>query len=266
MAGKPKIRSRKHPARSLPGAVAFAKRILTLGGKGVSLASIATDMGLANTNNGRFRYLLSAAKQFGLIDVVREATHITPTGMHILMPTDEEDHALHLVEAIKKPPVYAALLHRFTGLELPPIASLEGIMLHDHGVAPNKARNAAKAFYESVRYVDIFDSDRIIDVFGEVAASEAGEADDVSRQAAGTPVASPQGPPVWEGLHGQGTGGRESFAGVQEEDVQEISVRLPSGGKCFMRLPGILTKVDASKIKQMVDLMTEDDNSAVAEP
>jgi len=157
-------KSRQYPYYSLERSIKFTKMIYDVGGKGlVPIESIVSHMGLTSSNNRRFSYEKSSARQYGLIISVDKCLQITERARAILFPTknDDPNQILKLNEAIMNPRIYRELIIRYNNKLLPKIEFLRNIF-KEKGIIESSLEPAINAFLQSISYLGVLSEDNKI--------------------------------------------------------------------------------------------------------
>jgi len=157
-------KSRQYPYYSLEKSINFTKLIYDVGGKGlVPIESIVSHMGLTSSNNRRFSYEKSSARQYGLIISVDKCLQITERARAILFPlkNDDPNHILKLNEAVMNPRVYRELINRYNNKLLPKIEFLRNIF-REKGIIESSLEPAINAFLQSISYLGVLSEDNKI--------------------------------------------------------------------------------------------------------
>jgi hypothetical protein len=148
---KERKRSRLYPRYGLEDIVDFTSELNKLGGN-VSIEAFAGNRGQSKSNSS-FTGRISGAKQFGLLGVESNKLFLTPLALRILVPKEENDKTLALLEAFTKPELYKELIKSFNGKVLPERISLGNILRHDYGIEMAARDLAAVNFIHSAEYV-----------------------------------------------------------------------------------------------------------------
>jgi hypothetical protein len=155
-----------YPNATLEECLNFSEKIQKIAGKGTaSLAAVAADLGVSLKTKS-FTYLISAARQYGLIVKTKEGLQLTDRARRILNPINPEELPGLRLEAFKSPPLYQQLIERYDGESLPPNESIENLMYNDLGISSFAKQKAAGVFIENVKYVNTVRNDGIFDVNG----------------------------------------------------------------------------------------------------
>lgn len=161
-------KSRPYPPYSLEDALRFITTIEKLGGRNVSEAVLLRELGIRQPNTKSFWGKVSSAKQFGLLIVDDKNYTLTDNARLILRPKDEDSKKTVLVENFLNPVLYKELCEKFSGQQLPSAETLANILYHDHELNVNVSRDAARAFIESAKYVNLLGTDNILKGFQKV--------------------------------------------------------------------------------------------------
>src|SRR5512133_2652757 len=102
-------RSTRYPGVHLAEALKLCESIDELGLDGLTAADIASALGYKNIKTNTFSARLSAARQFGLLNLSAERYGLTPLARAILHPVEPGDLGRLHRQAFLKPPLYAEL-------------------------------------------------------------------------------------------------------------------------------------------------------------
>ena len=106
-----------------------------------------------SSSGGTYRARRSAARMFGLIDIVQGNVVITPLGRDF---SDAGKIKQARSEAFLKPALYAAMYEKCRGTVLPPPAAIERMMVLA-GVSPKQKERARQAFQKSALHAGFID-------------------------------------------------------------------------------------------------------------
>jgi hypothetical protein len=155
-------RSTRYPGVPLADCVELAKFIESRGLDGVKSADIATSLGYKNIKTNTFSARLSAARQFGLLNLVNEGYSLTPLAKSILHPLDLDDLPKFYRQALLQPPIYAELIERLADKKVPEIGILGNILYHNHHIIATAKEAAAEAFVASAKFAGTLGDDMIL--------------------------------------------------------------------------------------------------------
>ncbi len=155
-------RSARYPGASLEEAIALCQSVGELGLNGLSAAAIASALGYSSIKTNTFSARLSAARQFGLLNLTGEGYALTPLARSILHPSDPAEIPRLRREAWLKPPLYADLAERLGEKRVPDLAIVGNILYHHHQITSRAKQAAAEVFLESARFVGALGEDQIL--------------------------------------------------------------------------------------------------------
>src|SRR5690349_9620071 len=112
-------RSTRYPGVSLAEGLKLCESIDHLGLDGLTAANIATALGYTNIKTNTFSARLSAARQFGLLNLTGDGYALTPLAREILHPVDPSELPRLYRQALLKPGLYADLAERLGGKKVP---------------------------------------------------------------------------------------------------------------------------------------------------
>ena len=127
-----KERSPLYPVFSINETLIFVQEIVKIGGKKVSVETVATVIGMSvNTNS--FKSKISTAKQFGLIRGSGGAVELTDLAKRIVYAVSDYDKQKTLVECFLSAPLYRKIAERYENQAVPPVDKLGNILLLEYG-------------------------------------------------------------------------------------------------------------------------------------
>ncbi len=152
-------RSRAYPILALEdGASAIGEILGRLGDGAFGREVLAEVLGYSNAHGGPGARKIAALAQYGLLQ--RRAGLYSPTtlGRRIVESSDGHSRARALRRALRRPPLFRALLERFVPQGRVP-AQLASVLWRDHGITRKASRAAAETFRKSARYAGVLDRD-----------------------------------------------------------------------------------------------------------
>jgi hypothetical protein len=140
----------------------FCRRIDQKGADGLPATEIAAALGYSNVRTNSFSARLSAARQFGLIDLRGESYTLAARARSILHPVEAADLPRLHHEAFLEPPLYASLATRLAGRRVPEPESLANLLYHQEQITAAAKQTAALAFLASARFAGAIGSDGVL--------------------------------------------------------------------------------------------------------
>src|SRR4051794_12496251 len=125
-------RSTRYPGVSLAESVRFCESIDRLGVDGLAAPEIASALGYKNIKTNTFSARLSAARQFGLVNLTGSGYALTTLAREILHPVNPQELPKLFRQALLKPPLYAELAERLDGRRVPDVDILANVLYHNH--------------------------------------------------------------------------------------------------------------------------------------
>jgi hypothetical protein len=187
-AGRPKRgRSTRYPGVGLAESLKLCESIDTLGVDGLTAAAIASALGYTNIKTNTFSARLSAARQFGLLNLTGEGYVLTSLARSILHPVEPAELPRLYRQALLKPPLYADLAERLAGKRVPDPEILGNVLYHNHQIIATAKQAAAAAFLESARFAGALGDDQVF-------RPEGPEARPASANPGAAPAAAAPGP------------------------------------------------------------------------
>jgi hypothetical protein len=203
------------PYVDLENVTAVARSIINNGSQ-LSRDQLAGALG-QSPGSGAFILKVSAARQFGLVDLRDGKFQLTDLGFSIVDKNEAREKQAR-VQAFFNVPLYRRVYEDFKGKQLPDRPHGLDNTLINIGVAPKLKSNARLAFEKSARYAGFFnvDPDRLIEPV----------------IAGGVSGASTDGP-VGGGPTGGGGGISTARLGALDPLIQGLLARLPPTGEAW---------------------------------
>ena len=154
-------RSTLYPVFSFDETLSFVEEISKIGGRKVSVETIASCIG-ASTKTNSFKSKISTAKQFGMIRGTGGAVEITDAGKKLLYSVNEHETKELRISALMNSPLYKKIIERFENQALPAVDKLSNILFLDMGVSKVAKDIAANKFVESATQVGILQNGIIV--------------------------------------------------------------------------------------------------------
>lgn len=148
---KTKQKSKEYPAVTLEQAIDFTRRFKDYPkSKPISYETAAKECGVS-VGTKSFRYTISSAKQFGLLSTSTGLTFTLLEPAYRLIRPTESDSVIKALktECFSSPKLYASLINNYLGKSLPPVGTLENLLVNSYQIAPAVAKGAAQRFIES---------------------------------------------------------------------------------------------------------------------
>ena len=238
---KTREKSVRYPANNLKDSVEFLSIVHSIGGrKDAPNESILSKLNLTSTETKSFKYIVSSAEIFGLIEKTNNGIKPTEAGTLILYPPGgEEQKRKLLIDAFRAPSLYQKIIERYDNMILPNNVILRNVFLH-LGIAPKALESAVDAFIESAQYANVIDSNNRLTLSGTDKS--------LSNQ-------SPQ-PPESDSL---GVNLKSDFQQVSEEpsesqkktmDFHKFELITSTGKKAYVQIPIGCKKDDSRKAKE----------------
>ncbi len=166
-------RSTRYPGSTLAESVDLCRFVESKGLDGLPATEIATALGYKSVKTNTFSSRLSAARQFGLLELKDEGYALTALARSILHPVDPADLPQLLRRALVEPPLYAELAARLDGRKVPEAAILANVLYHQHQIISTAKDAAAEVFLESARFAGALGGDGAFSPHGTAANTPA---------------------------------------------------------------------------------------------
>ena len=161
-AGRPRReRSTRYPGVGLAESLKLVESIDRLGLDGLPAPEIASALGFKNIKTNTFSAPLSAARQFGLLNLTGDGYALSPLARAILHPVEPDELPRLHRQALLKPPLYAELAERLAGKRVPDATILGNVLYHNHQIIASSKQSAAEAFLESARFAGALGNDQV---------------------------------------------------------------------------------------------------------
>lgn len=240
---KIKPKSNEYPAVTLNQSIEFVGKFKDYPrSKPISYDAAAKECGVSPSNKS-FRYNISSAKQFGLISTSTGLTFtLLEPAYRLVRPTESESALRTLkIECFSSPKLYSELLSNYTGKSLPPVDTIENILINYHKIMPSVAKNAAQKFIVSATELGIVQNGVLcLDTDLDTEESVEKEADPVETENSGAKNIAPTEQPL-----------------SIEASEFATPLNIPFGDKrrAMLYMPMDATKEDAEYVRDMISLM-----------
>ena len=147
-----------YPYYSLDRAIKVAEVVKDLGGTNadVSKSQIAHGLQVGEASSS-LPALLGAARIYLLLEG-RGSYRLTEIAKQYFYPANPEEKRLALLNMVKGPPLYSALIDRFDGTKFPATENLVNILHREQGVAETWQARVASMFISSLRDAQVIDT------------------------------------------------------------------------------------------------------------
>ena len=166
-------RSARYPGATLEESLALCEAIDRMALDGLSAAAIAEGLGYSSIRTNTFSAPLSAARQFGLLNLAGDGYRLTQLARSLLHPSDPAAVPQLRREALRKPPLYAELTARLDGKRVPDATVLGNVLYHHHQITARAKQAAAELFLESARFAGALGVDDVLHAQGPPSPSSA---------------------------------------------------------------------------------------------
>lgn len=150
----PKERSVLYPSATWTECEDLIAKIDKYSGK-VGYDIIAQDYGLKNASAKSFKYRLSTAKQFGLVNTNGGTVELTDLARQYLYPINGYAQTEIKIKCFQLPPLYSKLIERFNGRALPNVTQLGNILFQDYKIVKTVITSAAQCFLDNADLMGI---------------------------------------------------------------------------------------------------------------
>ncbi|WP_422952879.1 hypothetical protein [Undibacterium sp. TC4M20W] len=205
---------------------------------------VAADIGYRNANSGAATSAIASLRSFGLLARSKDGVLVVSKDVESFrFAPDEGLRRVLLRQFLKTPPLYAELLEKFES-GLPSDANLKYELIQ-RGFIPASADSALIAFKQSVAFAGYYDDENTPDIEPEVEIPIDLKQEETSRMVGVQPlVAQPTS---------------NFVAGLEEQDIDRIPVRLPGGRRAWLLIPIPFYEADKQRLKAQIDLLLTED-------
>ena len=234
-------RSRAYPVLSLEdGKVAMDDILERLGSGSFSREVLAEVLGHSNARGGPGARKIAALTQYRLLS--RKAGRYSPTALaaSIVHSRGELQQRMALLQALRSPPLFAALLDRYEPQGHLP-ERLEGILWRDHGITKKASHLAAETFRRSARYAGVLDEQGALRSLEPVGFQQRGE--------------PPSGDPAPRRGAGSGRFTKRADGSLRDETEQRFEFALTAGKAARICLPLELCRRDLDIVKKQIEFL-----------
>ncbi|HEV3165064.1 MAG TPA: hypothetical protein VGZ22_13650 [Isosphaeraceae bacterium] len=155
-------RSARYPGAGLGESLELCQFLAEHGLDGLAAADIASALGFRNIKTNTFSSRLSAARQFGLLELRDDGYALTTLARSIIQESHPEQRDCLLRQALTTSPLYAELAERLAGKRVPEASILANVLEHHHEITASAKRSAADAFLASVRFAGALGDDQVL--------------------------------------------------------------------------------------------------------
>ncbi|MCB1058171.1 MAG: hypothetical protein KDD11_21950 [Acidobacteria bacterium] len=244
-----KARSRAYPAITLRAAAEAVEHLRSELGTGAwDRQPLAEALGYRNAAGGPGARKIAALTQFGLLRRRHGRYSFTELGETLALYRDGRELDTALEEALRQPPLFAALWQRYEPEGRLP-GRLEHALVRDHGITPRASARAAEVFLLSAQYAGVVDLDgRFLGKTSDGHRPGGPERPGAEAAVLGT-LPKAEGPGPESGSSGAGLAGR---AGAGE---QRFEIALGGGRRAVLVLPAVPTARDLALLKKQLELL-----------
>lgn len=236
-----KERSPLYPVFSINESIAFVEEIVRIGGKKVSVSTVASVVG-ASVKTNSFKSRISTAKQFGLIRGTGGTLELTELAKRIFYKVDDRESKQDLIESFLSAPLYKKVVERYENQAIPPVDKLSNILLLEYGMTQAAKDVAASKFLESAEQIGILRN-------GIIMLEE--DDDDLSSSIVPPTVSAPTEPAVSPEKASQTSG----FAPAAETSGYCFTIPTLSGSLAQVLIPQDVTEKDLDFITLYIQNM-----------
>lgn len=205
---------------------------------------VAQNIGYKGANNGAALAAIAALRYYGLLERPKEGELAVSKDVESFrFAPDENIKRALLIQFLKKPPLFAELLDKYT-TGLPSDANLK-FELIKRGFAPAQAESVLAAFRRSVEFAGYFDRPVV----------QSGSMDEDSELASNIEMESVL---PTQSVHRSNTVTGTKLE-IEDDSLDRIPVRLTGGRRAWLIIPTPFLSIDKKRLKAQIDLLLAED-------
>jgi len=235
---KSKPRSKEYPSYTLNQSIDFASRYINYpSDKPISYEVASKECGVSSKTKS-FRYMLSSARQYGLIDTLKgETMRLQDVAKRLIRPTEDEETIRKIkIECFSSPKIYTDLILQYNGKSIPSVKTLSNVLANSYGIIGNVSESAAQTFFDSANEVGV--------VINGVLDTDASEPDFSQKKEEGKEksliINQPETLPPEK---------------VQNQLDEPLTIPFGDKRKALLYMPLDTTKTDAEYVLEMIKIM-----------
>jgi len=173
-------RSKTYPSYTISYCVEFAKKIYQQYGNSAFL-NRKTLAKIEGVSEPSVQLRASSAVQYGLLEM-KSGEGYKPSALFLKIhkPLNDKEKREALIAAFKKPKLYSQLLSEFEGKRLPPLSGLATVLFRKYNIIENASEKSAKVFYENSKFLNLLDTEGILNLEDKSSDDEIEEEDNVA--------------------------------------------------------------------------------------
>jgi hypothetical protein len=155
-----------YPYFGLSKAIEIVMAVRRAGGQEAAFVDVQRELKIDKPTDRMWSYGVPTAVQFGLVERIGRGAdgrlRISPLGMRVVYPANEEEAQSARVEATLQPDLYCKLVERFRCGPVPSKDGLRNLLIRDYKIVESMASNAAEAFLDSIRVAGLVDANGLL--------------------------------------------------------------------------------------------------------
>lgn len=244
-------RSSRYPAVDIESAIELIKKLkANLGSGPYARLSVAQGIGY-DAITGSSGKRVAALVYYGLLEKSGQKYSLSDLANRILYEISAEDRKEAIVEAVKKPTIFSALIDRYKGEALP--ALLKNILVREYQIVDKVADDVIRNFTSSLQFADLLKNGIILDS-SERSSINLGSQEDNLIQ-----TQDQVDTPIVESEQNQESLGIVSLSDMERGIAsQSVDIDLENGGRARIIVPNSkdLTLGDVKKMKVQIDIFS----------
>lgn len=249
---KSKPKSKEYPAVRLEEALTFVANFKDYPtGKPIGYAAAAKECGVSPSTKS-FRYTISTAKQFGLLVTSAGLTFtLLETAYRLVRPTESDATLQELkLKCFCNPKLYGELIEEYKGRSIPPVGTIENLLVNYHSIMPSAAKKAAQVFVDTANEVGAIQNGVLCLEISENEAPIRNEIDDKNNE---TPEGQTEDMPKDTHLRNEASVEMPVLGG--SDFAAPLNIPFGDKRRAVLYLPIDATKEDAEYVRDMISLM-----------
>lgn len=253
-------RSHAYPSFTIQDSVELVKKIYTQLGVS-SYQTRETIAKVLNLSPDTLNKKLSTSVQYNLLDLkAREGYKATPLFIKLYKPLNEEERKEALLQALRSPKLYAALLEEYNNNIVPSVVGVSTNLYRNHNISDSASEKAAQVFIDNLKELNLLDQDNHLVLNDETEPIEEVEQDNRKPHMltrAGTLGIETQkfygGGGVFSQIHPD----KDHLNGIPYEEELPLVISLKDGKKAKLIYPEGISNEDWDKIIRVIQAMKE---------
>jgi hypothetical protein len=264
-APKTKGRSSAYPRYNFEKAEEFAIKAFKQGARNCDPDIVAKAVGYSNAQNGAYKALRAAAKQFGLVNYDgNRFISVEEKWIDIFHSEDSTKLNNARKETVQQPYLYQQIIEEYKDRQLPQLDKLarELHLNPKYGILQDAAESAAKVFLESAEYAGIINANRYIDIEDDFVDEDSITIGDNIANLQNENAEVDEEKNTEYKQQNKSINNNNNFAIVNNihatEDLEKYEINLVNQKRAYIYVPVPLPYGEKERLKKYIDLILED--------